>query len=187
MRFGDPRLHTKFWKKVQVDPVTGLWTWTGRVNHRGYGTYANTLAHRALFIASGAELPPGWHVGHSCHDEAVAAGLCAGGPSCEHRRCVTLVCLVAQSPRENTLAGLAPAAHQARRTAAACGHPFSATTPRGRRYCRPCKLARDRERTATLTAAAHSLGLTHWQYVAQYGSSVRTAQDMLNTASSFAF
>lgn len=178
MKFGDPRLHTKFWKKVQVNP-DGSWTWTGRRNGKGYGTYAHTLAHRALFLASGAELPPSWHVGHRCHDEAVAAGTCDGGVNCPHRACVTLEHLVAQSPQVNTLAGQGPAAHQARSEVAACGHPYDAVTSRGRRYHRACKLAADREKTATLTAAAHHLGLTHWQYVERHGYSVKKAREVL--------
>lgn len=147
MKFGDPRMHTKFWLKVRVNP-DGTWTWIGRRNVKGYGTYAHSLAHRVLFLASGQELPPGWHVGHRCHDEAVAAGTCAGGPTCPHRQCVTLTCLQAQSPRENTLAGLGPAARQARMTVAGCGHPFTDVSPRGKRYCRPCKLEKDRVRRA---------------------------------------
>jgi hypothetical protein len=179
VKHGNPCLPARFWARVEQDPITGLWTWTGRVNHKGYGTYGGTLAHRALFLASGQELPQGWHVGHTCHDEAVRAGTCQGGPACEHRRCLSLCCLEAQSPRANTRAGLAPAAHQARQETAACGHSFTDTDASGRWYCRPCRLAKGRERTKVITLAARAIGMTHWEFVAQHGASEVKAREIL--------
>jgi hypothetical protein len=182
VKHGDPCLPPGFWSRVSEDPVTGLWTWTGRVNRYGYGIYRNQRAHRLLFLASGQEILPGWHVGHTCHDEAVAAGLCTGGPTCEHRRCLSLCCLEAQSHRQNILAGIGPTGVNHRKTLAVCGHPYTGIYSSCRRYCAPCVQQRSREQGRTISRAAQTLGLTISQYVTQHGRSTKKAKQILEGA-----
>jgi hypothetical protein len=62
--------------RVEIDPMTDCWNWTGIRNHRGYGRYhfttddgrvLNGSAHRlALELALGRPIQPGMNVCHHC-------------------------------------------------------------------------------------------------------------------------
>jgi HNH endonuclease len=61
--------------RVEIDPETGCWNWTGVVNHRGYGRYhyttdsrvINGSAHRlALELALGRPLIEDMNACHTC-------------------------------------------------------------------------------------------------------------------------
>jgi hypothetical protein len=83
--------------------------WHKSKNDRGYGQEffrgKNTKAHRAEWIRANGEIPEGYVLDHTCHNEAAKAGKCEGGYTCEHRACVNLDHLRLVSPSENVLAG----------------------------------------------------------------------------------
>ena len=83
--------------------------WHKSKNDRGYGQEffrgKNTKAHRAEWIRANGEIPEGFVLDHTCHNEAAQRGECAGGWTCEHRACVNLDHLRLVSPSENVLAG----------------------------------------------------------------------------------
>lgn len=62
-------------KKYEVDPDTGCWTWTGRIT-KGYGEHIYREggrkryigAHRAVYLASGREIPDGLQLDHLCRN-----------------------------------------------------------------------------------------------------------------------
>ena len=62
----------RFWSRVET-PVTGCWTWTGTLNHRGYGVLGrggrgegNVLVHRLSWELTRGEIPNGFAVMHRC-------------------------------------------------------------------------------------------------------------------------
>jgi hypothetical protein len=181
VKHGDPCLPPGFWSRVSEDPVTGLWTWTGRVNQKGYGTYGAKRVHQMMFLASGREIPAGWHVGHTCHDSAVLAGTCPGG-ACEHRRCITPECLETQSPGKNVRAGMSTAGQRARQTACAvCSGPL-VKIKRGERRCPACAHRRSQEATDLISQASKKLGLTWKAYTDLHGHGAKKAKQILEGA-----
>lgn len=83
----------------------------GNLNGDGYVMVWSTEAQRyigahrvALEQRLGRELDPGEQAGHACHDKAAQEGLCLGGRSCSHRRCVNPEHLTVQSHAENKAA-----------------------------------------------------------------------------------
>jgi hypothetical protein len=170
--FNDPRLPAAFWQRVVPDPTSECWHWTGQMHTRGYGKFRGKPVHRFVVLTLGAELPDGHHVGHTCHDEAVSTGSCAGGPTCPHRRCIRH--LEPQTPKQNNAA--------ARPDVAPCGHPYTATTKEGHRYCQPCKQKRSLEQGHAISRAAQALNLTISQYVTQHGRSTKKAKQILEGA-----
>jgi hypothetical protein len=86
--YGDERLPARFWEKVQPEPNTGCWLWTGAAINTGYGKVNHgrpsrqLLAHRVAFTELVGEIPPGRQMDHLCrvrlccnpaHLEAVTA------------------------------------------------------------------------------------------------------------------
>jgi len=68
----------------------------------GYGmTYGKQLAHRVSYTKWKGEIPTGYWVDHECHNVAAMAGLCNGGGSCLHRRCINPSHLILKTPSEN--------------------------------------------------------------------------------------
>ena len=141
------------WRKVldrcQYAPDTGcLLVGTG-LAAAGYGRVRDGAVirgtHLVIFAALVGPVPTGLHVGHICHDLAVIAGTCTGGPSCLHRRCVQPGHLGLQTPRENNLVGLSLTARNARATSCVHGHAFTTANTylgkNGGRACRACQRA----------------------------------------------
>jgi hypothetical protein len=66
-------LPERFWDKTRADE-NGCLIWTGAIQSRGYGCFsiAGTiqLVHRLAYLASGREIPDGWHVDHLCRVRA---------------------------------------------------------------------------------------------------------------------
>lgn len=62
---------------------------------------ARKLAHVLAYEDAHGPVPDGYEVGHMCHDDALAAGTCAGGDGCVHRSCVNLEHLAIQTKSEN--------------------------------------------------------------------------------------
>jgi hypothetical protein len=66
--------------------------WLGGINAHGYGTYQidgkNRLAHDVAWERVHGQIPFGKEIDHECHNRDKKLGLCLGGDSCLHRRCV---------------------------------------------------------------------------------------------------
>ena len=138
MQFGDPRLPERFWSKVQPEPMSGCWLWTGSSRSRGYGSLwldqTMQLAHRISFSVEN-EVPSGMVVDHKCRVH------CCVNP--DHLRAIT--------GKENTLIGVGPAALNAKKATCSNGHNLSGDNlliqrPGSKpcRVCRICHLARSR-------------------------------------------
>lgn len=62
-----------FFRKVEFDPNSGCWLWTGRVNDDGYGRVRlprSTGAHRLSYEWAHGEVPAGMVVMHKCDTPA---------------------------------------------------------------------------------------------------------------------
>lgn len=149
---GDTRLPQRFWEKASVR-ANGCWEWTGSTNYEGYGFYRlpgkTVTAHRIVFLSLVGPIPDGLQLDHVCHTND---SMCAGGPTCPHRRCVNPMHLEPVTVRENTLRGLGVGAKAAKRTHCPAGHPYGGDnlhlTPRGYRVCKTCNRERSRARRA---------------------------------------
>lgn len=117
----------------------------------GYGVInlgsglGNEYVHRFAWKNFIGPIPKGFDVGHICHDQDFAKGLCAGGPSCWHRLCCNpFDCLTLQTRATN----LAGGAGHGNETHCPHRHPYSGknlfVTKDGHRQCKICKRAADR-------------------------------------------
>jgi len=73
------QLKKRLMKNSTVDPVSGCWNWTGKVNNSGYGQLTvrilekaypvNLYAHRlSMVVLKGARLRKDCHVDHKCRN-----------------------------------------------------------------------------------------------------------------------
>lgn len=68
-------LAAKVRARVQIDPLTGCWNWSGN-RSKGYGqvhceqTKRKFLTHRVMVAASGRDMPVGMDVDHLCRNRA---------------------------------------------------------------------------------------------------------------------
>ncbi|MFJ4852417.1 HNH endonuclease signature motif containing protein [Streptomyces sp. NPDC088730] len=137
--------------EARVRRTDTCWIWTGAIDGYGYGKLksngrgirAHRLAHE-LFIGV---IPEGLHVDHLCHNSDED---CAGGDSCQHRRCVNPAHLEAVTHRANLLRGKTIVAAAARKTHCPKGHPYDEANTvvqgDGARRCRTCRLTAERGR-----------------------------------------
>jgi hypothetical protein len=147
---------------TQVDSTggaTACWPWRGSLCE-GYGRFGknNSTAHRAAYELMRQPIPEGLVIDHICHNGTD----CAGGVTCQHRRCVNPDHLqavrqavnIARSPL--TMANInaakthCPRSHEytpenTRRSIGANGGP--------RRDCRTCSRERAAARRRTPVAA----------------------------------
>src|SRR5262245_45334688 len=116
IQFGDPRLPSTFWSKVQVSE-SGCWLWSGAAMKRGrpdrsYGfaydpsRKRTKLAHRVAYLTL---VGPADSLDHLCRQP----------------RCVTPAHLEPVTQRENTLRGVGISAHNAAKTHCKRGHDLS--------------------------------------------------------------
>jgi hypothetical protein len=112
------------------------------------------LAHRVSYRKWHGDIPDGYHVDHTCHNEAALRGECDGG-ECWHRSCVNPGHLRAVPSGVNTaasglLAERAPWHIRSQRDRCSRDHLYAEGTfildPRhGGRICILCRRVRDRE------------------------------------------
>lgn len=145
MRFGNPRLPNRFWDKVQPEPNTGCWLWTGGTTRGDYGTFyfgdlvtprkGTGYAHRLSYRTFVGAIADGLQIDHLCRV----------------RCCVNPHHLEPVTQRENILRGEGLAAKEARQTHCLRGHEFSEVNTyickAGQRHCRKCRALRARQRT----------------------------------------
>ena len=115
------------WARIDPQPLSGCWLWTGPFAGDGYPTYGRRdYAHRLAYELWVGPIPKGLTLDHLCRT-----------PGCirpDHLEPVTL--------GENIRRG-----SRATRTMCKWGHPFDAqnthVTRLGRRHCRRCHAARE--------------------------------------------
>ena len=142
MDFGDVRLPSRFWRKVEIDPATNCWEWTAsRSGQTGYGWYRlsgrSVNAHRVMCAEAHGPAPEGPR-SFAMH-------------SCDNRGCVNPDHLSWGSAADNAqdMARKGRGA-KPRVTHCAQGHEFTEDNtyvPPGRttRHCRECHRAWWRE------------------------------------------
>lgn len=134
-------------EKIERDPVTGCWNWTGARDVTGYGRFGyyegngpcRTLgAHRVAYLLLVGQIPDGLQLDHLCRNP----------------KCVNPAHLEPVTGRENTLRGNTIPAACAKKTHCLRGHPFDEDNTyfhKGVRHCRTCISIRGKaqaERTA---------------------------------------
>ena len=56
-----------FWTKVEPEPNSGCWLWTGYTNRDGYGCFRrDLLAHRFAYELYRGAIPAGLTLDHTC-------------------------------------------------------------------------------------------------------------------------
>lgn len=92
-----------------VEKTDGCWMWRGASTSRGYGIVVvnrrRVAAHRQSYEMFVSTIDSGMVIDHTCHNEAVAAGICAGGAECAHRKCVNPDHLRMVTQQENIASG----------------------------------------------------------------------------------
>lgn len=150
-RTDTPTRAERFVAKIEVDPVTGCWLWTGALSDNGYGAFNDgdrlVGAHRWSYKHFVGPIPDELEIDHQCHN---ADASCAGGV-CRHRRCVCPEHLTPATSQENVVRGRRPGQVRAI-THCPAGHPYDAENTRitslGYRRCRACHRASEARRRA---------------------------------------
>lgn len=122
-KYGDPlgerpphqsTLAERITAKVERKGPDDCWPYTGATQY-GYGVITgdaglNRKAHRVAYETFVGPIPAGLTLDHECHNRAYAAGTCAGGDTCPHRRCCNPAHLEPRTMGDNTArgGGLAP-------------------------------------------------------------------------------
>jgi len=77
----------------------------GKLDRQGYGHVGVNSkpvgAHRISYETWHGPIPEDFHIDHICHNDDAHAGLCDGGPTCSHRRCINPAHLEAVSAQSN--------------------------------------------------------------------------------------
>ena len=134
-------LRTRFESKYVIDPTTGCWLWTAKIEWTGYGRISLggrrgrlEMAHRVAYELHVGPIPDGLEIDHLCRV----------------RHCVNPAHLEAVTSQVNVLRGRGPAVAAARgriqqraKTHCPSGHPYSGAnlyvSPDGRRRsCKTC-------------------------------------------------
>ena len=127
-----------FESKVEPEPMSGCWLWTGRPNSEGYGRMQidgrRQYSHRMAYAHWVGPIPEGLEIDHLCRV----------------RSCVNPKHMEPVSRRTNILRGEGPTALHSRQTHCRRGHQLDGFDGR-RRRCSICELARDRRRRQGLT------------------------------------
>ena len=108
--------------------------WTGKPNAKGYGRYAQTLAHRFVYENTVGPIPDGLEIRHSC----------------DNPPCVNPEHLLPGTPADNAHDKIERRRHHCqKKTRCAKGHEYTPentyVTKKGHRRCRTCGTAWSRE------------------------------------------
>ena len=124
----------RFWSKVQPEPNSGCWLWSGACNSGGYGQFfihgKQVMAHRWIYE----------QLRHPILNDPPAAVI---DHLCRVRCCVNPAHMEVVTNRINILRGIGYTAENARKTHCPSGHPYSGDNlyvdPDGSRECRICR------------------------------------------------
>ena len=161
--------------KYVVDQSTGCWVWNAALDRDGYGAITvarrKYRAHRALWIVANCSDVPEQTLDHICRNRA----------------CVNPNHLEPTSHKTNTLRGNALTAINARKTRCVQGHELTPDNvkpsgiKRSRRNCLECDRTYKRESTQRISVAARIVSMTNKEYIARYGSSRYTADQIIGS------
>lgn len=136
----------------------GCLLWTGLVDRSGYPrtTYRKkpvTVHELVWYLTYGDWSTREQPVDHVCHNEALQARTCLGGPTCAHRRCVEVSHLRRTTKAENTDAGMIGQRRYLRVACENCGSELTDDdrdheASRRMGFCRSCRRTYDRQRAA---------------------------------------
>lgn len=118
--------------KIEKEPMSGCWLWSGCLNRHGYGLVGfngrTRIAHRVVYELLIGLIPPGLTIDHLCRV----------------RCCVNPKHMEPVSMYENVMRGESFSAREARQTHCKNGHPYSGENLRRekrQRRCRACARA----------------------------------------------
>lgn len=128
----DTKALARLMSRVEINPITGCWVWTGSRLRDGYGQigYRGRVArtHRVAYELLVGPIPQGLHLDHYV---------------CGTRSCCNPEHLKPATARENNSRSSSPSAVNAVKTHCDYGHEFTESNtyryPSGRRSCRTCK------------------------------------------------
>lgn len=103
----DPRIPPRLWRRIDVAPC-GCWLWNQGTDADGYPGRIRLdgerwQPYRLFYVQLVGPIPEGLQIGHQCHSLNLAT--CAGGSTCQHRRCVNPLDVAPETNRENLLGG----------------------------------------------------------------------------------
>jgi hypothetical protein len=140
--------------KVEVQPSSGCWLFTGQLDRFGYGHIdtedvskrlrkgrRTQQAHRVAYELLVGPIGDKLVIDHTCHNEDSD---CTGGKECQHRRCCNPEHLAPTTHRQNILQGRGIAAQHAAASHCIRGHEFTPENTyrrpsNGGRQCRACR------------------------------------------------
>lgn len=106
----------RLWPKVEPEPMSGCWLWSGALDEKGYGRIGEggrggriLRAHRVVYEALVGPIPEGLTIDHLCRNRA----------------CVNPDHLEPVASKTNTMRGRGAGALNARKTHCKRGHEFS--------------------------------------------------------------
>lgn len=137
----------RLWAMIDKGDPSGCWMVSGNKSGKYTQIVVNgkrTFIHRFVYELLVGPIPEGYDLGHKCHDEAAAAGLCdLTGYECPHHSCCNPLHLEPQ-PRATNLRSSpnTQASINGSKTHCKYGHEYTEeNTGRrktGWRYCRQC-------------------------------------------------
>ena len=72
--YGDERVPSRIWNKIQPCPLSGCWTWASSTHRLGYGEVwwrgARGYAHRVMFELTRGSIAEGTEIDHLCRNRA---------------------------------------------------------------------------------------------------------------------
>ena len=146
------RVVDRVFARIEKQPDNGCWVWPGaiasgygRVGWRENGAADWAAVHRVVWQELRGPVPDGADLDHLCHDPSA----CRVAKDCQHRKCCNPDHLEPVSRKENLARGGTIPAANSIITECPSGHSYSGTNvftdKEGRRYCRECVRARNRE------------------------------------------
>ena len=143
----------RFWPRVDKRAENECWSWLAGTGAEGYGQLRvdgkSKPAHRVSYELNIGEIPDGWVVDHTCHNDTDCVS------ACQHRKCVNPAHLEAVTTAENKRRGNSSNSVNARKTHCKHGHEFTEDNtyrPEGKnsRQCKTCMYLSNKRRRARL-------------------------------------